>query len=129
MPLTPVVKNSTSPKTIDLTGLREMSDNNLTFIKEMLELFVSEMKDHLVLLHSAIEEENYSQIEYLSHKMKSSITLVSMDIALLDVLSEMESLAKTNKGKDTLQQLFIRFEQISQRAIAEANKELDHMNS
>ncbi|MDB5272341.1 MAG: hypothetical protein JWO58_708 [Chitinophagaceae bacterium] len=125
----PVMKATPSSKNIDLTDLREMSDNNREFIQEMLELFVTEMKDHLVQLHAAIEEENYSQTEYLSHKIKSSITMVGMDHAMLDVLSDMEHLAKANKGKDLLQQLFIRFEKISQLAIAEANEELKQIKS
>ena len=55
--------------------------------------------------------------------------MVGMDKTMLDALSEMEYLSKTNKGKDQLLELFVRFNQTSQQAIAEALDELDHLNA
>ncbi len=120
-----------STHAIDLTDLREMSDNSAEFIQEMLELFVSEMTVNLQQLATTIEANDDETTEYLSHKLKSSITMIGMDIKLLDLLSEMEHLAKTKSGnqKTALSVLFLKFETASRLAIAEAVAVLHAMRS
>lgn len=120
--------HSSPVKNIDLSELQEMSGNDLSFIKEMLELFVYEMSNHLQELEAAIEAQDDATSEYLAHKLKSSITMVGMDRSLLDVLTEMEHLSKQGNGKSALQALYLKFETASRIAIAEAQHMLNMMN-
>jgi len=120
--------HSLAAKNIDLTELKEMSDNNMSFIKEMLELFVSEMTNHLQQLESAIEEQDDATSEYLAHKLKSSITMIGMDPSLLDLLSDMERLSKAGNEKNALKSIFFQFETASRLAIAEAQHILTAIN-
>jgi PAS domain S-box-containing protein len=117
-----------STKNIDLSELEEMSDNNLSFIKEMLELFVLEMTNHLEQLETAIEAQDNATSEFLAHKLKSSITMIGMDRSLLDLLTEMEHLSKSGNEKTALQSLYLKFETASRLALAEAKSVLSTMN-
>jgi len=114
-----------STKAIDLTDLREMSDNSAEFIQEMLELFVSEMTAHLQQLETSIESNDDATTEYLSHKLKSSIAMIGMDSKVMDVLTEMEHLAKSGSQQNALQILFLKFETASRLAMSEAVRVLD----
>ncbi len=105
---------------INLSELQEMSDNNWDFIREMLELFISEMTVHLQQLDVSIENNDDITTEYIAHKLKSSITMIGMDISLLDLLTEMEHLAKSGNQQKTLKSLLLKFETISRLAISEA---------
>lgn len=120
-----------STHAIDLTELREMSDNNAEFIQEMLELFVSEMTAHLQQLESCIASGDDENTEYIAHKLKSSITMIGMDIKLLELLSEIEHLAKTGpeNKKTALSTLFLKFEAASRLAMTEAVAVLHAMRS
>jgi PAS domain S-box-containing protein len=118
-----------STQTIDLTELREMSDNNVAFIQEMLELFVSEMTAHLQQLEASIEANEEETTEYLSHKIKSSITMIGMDLRLLDLLTDMEKLAKLGNQQALLRTHFLKFETASRLALAEAVAVLHRLRS
>ena len=114
---------------INLSELQEMSDNNMEFIREMLELFVSEMTIHLQQINAAIENNDDASTEYISHKLKSSITMIGMDLSLLDLLSEMERLAKSVDQKTALKSLLSKFEHSSQLAMDEATTVLRQIDS
>ncbi|MBC7487865.1 MAG: response regulator, partial [Cytophagaceae bacterium] len=123
-----LTSTSFSTKNIDLSELQEMSDNNLPFIKEILELFTSEMTNHLQQLEAAIENQDHATSEYLAHKLKSSITMIGMDRSLLELLTQMENLSKKGNEKAALRALYLKLETPSRLAIAEAKSILNTMN-
>jgi HPt (histidine-containing phosphotransfer) domain-containing protein len=112
---------------IDLSELMDLSDNNLEFVREILELFVQEMTVHLQQLEAAIEKNDDQKTVYLSHKLKSSIPMIGMDLALLDLLTSMEQLAKSGNQKNDLRKLFLQFASASRSAMAEAVITLEAM--
>lgn len=115
-------------KTIDLSELIEISDNNIPFIKEMLELFISEMNTHLSQLEASITEQDNVTSEYLAHKLKSSVNMVNMDHSLLDLLTQMEHLSKSGNEKAALQSLYVKFETSCLIAMQEARNILKSMD-
>jgi PAS domain S-box-containing protein len=117
---TPAAVKSYKYVHIDLTELQELSEDNIEFIKEMLDLFISDMPADLKRLQAAIEEKNYSVMEYLSHKLKSSVTLVGLNRMVFDLLSEMERLAKLEKEQNTIKNIFICVDKACMDAVNEA---------
>lgn len=63
---------STDTSVVDLSYLRELSDNNKEFEKEVIELFLSQVPGQMEDLDHAINERNYKEIKMLAHKLKSS---------------------------------------------------------
>ncbi len=63
---------STDASVVDLSYLRELSDNNKEFEKEVIELFLSQVPGQMKDLDDAINTRNYKEIKMLAHKLKSS---------------------------------------------------------
>ncbi|MFT4092016.1 MAG: ATP-binding protein [Niabella sp.] len=61
---------------IDLSYLREFSDNNREFEKEVMELFLQQAPAQLSELELAVQDKNYSEIKMISHKLKSSVIVI-----------------------------------------------------
>ena len=61
-----------SNKTTDLSYLKELARGNNEFIVEMIGIFLEQIKNNIDLLKSYINEKNWKEAEFLSHKMKSS---------------------------------------------------------
>ncbi|MCH5598817.1 response regulator [Niabella ginsengisoli] len=77
---------STENTVVDLSYLRELSDNNKEFEKEVIELFLSQVPSQMQELEEAIDHRNYSEIKMLAHKLKSS-TAVTIGKNLLLTLN------------------------------------------
>ncbi len=72
-------------------------DEMLIFADKVL----SKSKFYLDNLLKAIEDKNYQDIEFISHAMKSPIGSVRLD-NIYNFLSELESLSKDNKIRDSI---------------------------
>ncbi|KEO74914.1 PAS domain-containing protein [Anditalea andensis] len=64
---------------IDLTYLKELSAGNLDFEKEMIELFIPQVASDMTSLNEAFEKEDYVMIRDISHGLKSTLSLFSLN--------------------------------------------------
>lgn len=82
----------TGLKHCNLSYLIDFSNGNTTFIKEMLELFLEQNPQDLLLLKNAAESKNKQSILAIFHKLKTSLGFIGFSKDLLDKIK----LAETN---------------------------------
>ncbi len=63
-------------KLYDLSEIREMSGNDESFLKEMIELFVTNNTQYLEELNLALKSSDWKQVKFFAHKIKPSILVV-----------------------------------------------------
>ena len=63
---------------INLGYLKELSDGNKGFEREMIELFLNQVPIDIIALDSAFKESDAFHIKSLSHKLKSSMSVVGL---------------------------------------------------
>lgn len=121
------IHDSANPNgTIDLTYLKEMSDNDKSFILEMIKSFISQIPKDIenIWFHSSNEE--YDEVANLIHKIKPSITFMGIH-KLKELVLEIEENAKKKKIDLLSDQLKI-FEKTCMKAIEELKKEILSMS-
>jgi len=79
----------------DLQKIKDLSDNDTDFIKEMVNVFVAEMPRDLERLSVALAEENRTRVHEFAHKMKPSLDLFGLG-CLSDILI-IEAWGKSNE--------------------------------
>lgn len=83
-----ISKNSSD--IISLEYLKEMSSNDLDFQNEMLTLFMNQSIENKKLLEEYINEEKYSQVKKIAHKLKSSFSLIGANLETLEFFENLE---------------------------------------
>ncbi|MDO9184878.1 MAG: PAS domain S-box protein [Bacteroidia bacterium] len=91
---------------IDLSYLKELSDGNKQFEKEMIELFLNQVPGDVSSLDVAFKNSDALQVKSLSHKLKSSITVVGLSI-LSPHLSFIEKNASNTEMNESSLEKFI----------------------
>jgi PAS domain S-box-containing protein len=83
-------------KDIDLSYLKEFACSNKDFEKDMIQIFVNNVPKDLELLAKALNDRDYKNMEEMSHKIKSSLSLFSLEeqVNYLDMF-EQESRANS----------------------------------
>ena len=71
-----MTKNKTDK--FDITYLKSISNNDKTFIKEVLRLYVETSQIAVTKLESDLEKGDFKSIEFLLHRMRSSIMPFSL---------------------------------------------------
>ena len=66
-------------KDIDLSYLKEFACASKSFEKEMIEMFINKTPEDFNLLAKALKDLNYKNMAELSHKIKSSLSLFSLE--------------------------------------------------
>ena len=81
----------------NLTYLRSMSAGSNELIKEMIEIFLTQVPGFIEDMNQHLENKEYEKLGALAHKAKSSVTVMGMDELGKD-LKTLELLAK--KGEE-----------------------------
>lgn len=85
---------------INLAYLKEMSAGNIDLANEMIDIFVTQVKEFADLLTEHFMNEEYEKLGKLAHKAKASIAIMGMEQLASD-LKRLELLAI--EGKETEQ--------------------------
>ena len=104
---------------VDLTYVREMVEFDEKAVKNVVDMFVQQISDELILLEKAIEEQDYSLIKAISHKLQSSIKILRINV-LVPVLTSMEEKSE-QKNLPGLKESFLHLKEITYKVIAEIN--------
>ncbi|HNR06687.1 MAG TPA: PAS domain S-box protein [Saprospiraceae bacterium] len=78
------------PAAVDLSYLKELSNGNAAFEKEMIELFIQKTPQDIELLEKALQEPDYNTVKNIAHKLKSTFALFKLDESLIP-LSQIET--------------------------------------
>ncbi len=88
-------------KIIDLSYLNEISGGDSSFIKEMLELYVSTTAQEARLYYDLLSQQNYEGIGHLAHKMKAPIQMLGAN----ELFNLIRSLEKFGKEGSNIEQM------------------------
>ncbi|MES2284958.1 MAG: PAS domain S-box protein [Bacteroidota bacterium] len=91
---------------IDLNYLKELSDGNKEFEKEMIELFLNQVPIDVTALDAAFKSSDAFHVKSLSHKLKSSMSVVGLSI-LSPHLSFIEKNASNKEMNESSLEKFV----------------------
>ncbi|HEY8936648.1 MAG TPA: response regulator [Cyclobacteriaceae bacterium] len=72
------IKNK-KKKLYDLNYLKNVSDNNEEFIREMVQTFVSTIPQVLMDMEESLKDNDWDKLSRLAHKIKPTFTLMGLD--------------------------------------------------
>lgn len=92
----------------NLSKVYEISENDVEFAYQIVNLFLSEVPDEIKSMKVGIEEKDYTRVYTSAHKIKPSLDLLGMDIAYdenLQIMSWTKAEGKRKEIKDTFKAL------------------------
>lgn len=95
--------------TLDLTFIKQISDNDQEFINDVLNTFLNEMPKDIAQMNQAVNNKDIVTIGKMAHKTKSSLQTLGL-FELKELALKIEKLAKldsTNAAILDLSQQFI----------------------
>ncbi len=121
-------KNSSIPvsknyKIINTNHLNSLSRGNTAFIKEIVAIFLEQNPIEINELEQAMMSKDFLAIRSISHKMKTSVGFIGLDL-ILPKLSKIEDLAISQEKIDEITVLFFEIKPQCEQAIDELN---DHL--
>ena len=105
-----------NPQIVNLTYLEDMSGGNKEIMKEMINIFISQVSEFAEEMKDLNNNKKYFKLGNLAHKAKSSISIMGME-SLAKELKEFELQAKEEKGIDKYEEFIIHFKQLCDLAI------------
>jgi CheY-like chemotaxis protein len=119
----PMIKQqSMGTKSIDLTFLKEMSENDSNFIADLIQSFITQFPKDMENVWFHFQNAEYDDVANLIHKIKPSITFMGIH-ELKDLVVEIEDNAK-KRQIDTIEDQLKLVDKICKKAIAELLDEL-----
>ena len=108
-----------SDKVTNLNYLTELAKGDVSFITEMIRIFLEENPEEVKTLEQAIQENNYENIKSISHHMKSTIPFVGIDLLIGKDLVDIEKLATEKTGLEVIKTLFSNVKTVCEKAFNE----------
>lgn len=109
-------KDNTTKVPIDLESALDRTGNDEDFLYELINIYVDDYEEKQQELKTAIEQEDYSQIQEIGHSLKGSsanLSLTYMQAASLDM--EMAGREKDiQKAQESLKKLESEFELVKE---------------
>ncbi len=108
--------------TIDVNGLKNLSGNDTEFVNDILKLYLERTSADLVELSESGQEENWSRVRFIVHRMRSSAVPLGLKelVVLLRKVENKLKEEKTEGVKDDLDKIITH----SEEAIEDARKRL-----
>ena len=111
--------NDSAEKIVDLSYLIEVSKGNKTFVKEMVNLFLSENPEEIKSLENGIRNKNYELVKDTAHKLRSTIPFLGLDKVIEKEVVQIETLAASKTGMEEIEKLFVAVKEACQKACIE----------
>lgn len=107
---------------IDLSYLKGIINGNISFLYEMIDLFLDETPTDLNRISKAIDAADHKTIAQLAHKLRNSSGLMGIE-ELSDNLEMIESKCEQKTGIKEISRIFSKTREIYTKAIMELKKE------
>ena len=92
----------------DLNYLQQMTGNDSAMMKELIELFLSQLADMRRDFKTLTDNKNWDELSRLAHKIKSSSLVMGIERMAND-MKELELLAKAGQNFENYPEYFARF--------------------
>jgi len=102
-----------------------MANNDIKFIKEMVEIFREQVDEYAVELPELLENKDYENLSKLAHKAKSSVAVMGM-ISEKELLAELEHNAMKGLEIDSFQKIIDTFIENAALALIELDNQLNN---
>ncbi|MBI4645773.1 MAG: Hpt domain-containing protein [Bacteroidia bacterium] len=109
-------------KYIDLSYLKEMTEGNIELIKELVDIFKSQIPEFIAQMDASLNAGDWQALGSVAHKAKASVSLMGMS-NLTDVLKTLEMNAKNAEKINELPLYVNKFKETTMLAV----KELDEL--
>jgi len=96
----------------NLTYLQQMTGNDSAMMKEMIELFLSQLAEVREEIVTLLENKNWFELSRMAHKIKSSALVMGV-MTMVNDMKELELLAKEGKNTDMYPDYIARFHSMS----------------
>lgn len=73
--------------TYNLTKVHAISDNDVDFAKQIIELFLEEVPVEVKNIKKGLKEKDHQRVYQAAHKIKPTLDLLGMDMAYEDVIA------------------------------------------
>lgn len=100
----------------DMKYLESVSQGNIAFIVDMLQIFINRTPETFNLLRDAIAEEDWQTVGFYAHKLKATYAYVGLE-ELKQTIIEIEQKAKNLRDTHTIAELFDYLENMTQPEI------------
>ncbi len=104
----------------NLTYLKTLSGGNVTVLREMIDLFIEQIKEILEGMNKSLEKQDWLSLSQLAHKAKSSVAIMGMS-ELEEELRNLELLSSEKKEENTYNSRVEKFSKECKLAIEELN--------
>ncbi len=113
-------------KITNLEYLREITGEEPSIMKEMIELFITQMPEFLDNMKKQLAEKNYVDLGREAHKAKSSVLIVGMEEAG-KALKNLQMLTETGKDVEQYPSYVKVFSEVCDAAVEELKEELKNL--
>lgn len=110
----------TTNKPYDLTAIKAMCDNNISFLNKLLVVFTDNLAIDLNAMKEAASVNNWPEVGQMAHKMKSSLMHFGV-VSLKDTIAGLEHYG--NSSEQALNGLVIEFESVVNSVIIHLKQE------
>lgn len=108
---------------LDLNYLLDISDGDIKFVKEILEMFLSHSYTDIQKLPEIYAKGDLREFQSSVHKLKSGVMMLGCKESSNAIL-DLESAVKQNKESTEIAKLLSKFLKISDKLVALINEEL-----
>ena len=96
-----------------------MSKGKDLFVKNMINLYLTDMPIEIDKIKIAIAQQDYQAIQAVAHKIKSSVGIIGMYKEGVDMIAEIELNAANKTSMQTISDTFYQFEMLINKSINE----------
>jgi HPt (histidine-containing phosphotransfer) domain-containing protein len=108
----------------NLAKVHEISENDGDFVVQILKIFVSEVPKDMLQIKEAINEKKHQVAYQFAHKIKPSLDLLGMTIALDENVC-IENWTRENGKKKEIKDTFKSLEHHIEKAVKEIRKDFN----
>ncbi|MDN3674197.1 Hpt domain-containing protein [Flavobacterium branchiarum] len=108
----------------NLSKVYALSDNDPEFVKEILNLFVTEVPEDLKQIKEGIKKKDHKHAYAYAHKVKPTLDLLGLNMAFEEIL-QVEAWTKVEGKKKAIEETFKSIKNQVKEAIKEIKKDFD----
>ena len=111
---------------IDLTYLKDITANDATLIKRLVDTYMEGTPKAIAKLKKAYESQQWEEVSAIAHEIQSSAGIVGNEELRLE-LKSLENMASTSPTKKSLSPLINRITEIHNISMEEIQLSMEHI--
>ena len=115
-------------KLTDLSIILEHAEGDVTYIKEMIELYIESMPEYLAELELHYQANDWAEFEKQAHKMKTPVTYFGV-AELKELFTRMEFITREADFENSVNNYMYRIKDLTSASVVELKQELEKVYS